>query len=213
MRIVGLAGNMGAGKTTVANWLVENYGYTKVSLATPLKQIANLMRMDETLYEGIRLANSVMGLSPIGSFDLEGELGESRQYLENINGLYSQSKQREFLQFLGTDVMRANSPDCFAIYLLNKIGYLHYRKGITNFVVDDVRFLNEAGKIMDISYSKLITLQISEEKQRERIEILGGDHTSEKEIELIAGRYPNSVVNADRPLEKVLLAVKEKLVL
>jgi len=39
-RIITLAGPKGSGKSTVAQWLVDNRGYTEISLAKPLKDLA-----------------------------------------------------------------------------------------------------------------------------------------------------------------------------
>lgn len=39
---VGLAGKMGAGKTTIANLLNEREGFVKLSLAEPIKRIAEV---------------------------------------------------------------------------------------------------------------------------------------------------------------------------
>ena len=50
--IVALVGESGAGKTTAAQHLVERFGFRRLSLAEPIKQIAKrvLGFMDEQLY-------------------------------------------------------------------------------------------------------------------------------------------------------------------
>lgn len=48
MRNIGLIGNMGTGKTTIANYLVERYGYHKSSLAAPMRQfVTDVLRIDK----------------------------------------------------------------------------------------------------------------------------------------------------------------------
>lgn len=46
MRLIGIAGRMGAGKTTLAQALCALHGQKKISFATPLKEIAKLMGWD-----------------------------------------------------------------------------------------------------------------------------------------------------------------------
>lgn len=52
MKIIGLLGRAGSGKTTVANYLIKNFGAVKFSLATPLKLVAQdlFAFTDEQLY-------------------------------------------------------------------------------------------------------------------------------------------------------------------
>ena len=48
MKIVVLSGKMRAGKSYIANHLIENYGYTRISLAAPLKQEIRDLGFSET---------------------------------------------------------------------------------------------------------------------------------------------------------------------
>jgi hypothetical protein len=41
--LIGIIGTEGAGKDTLADYLVANYGYTKYSMAQPIKEIAKIM--------------------------------------------------------------------------------------------------------------------------------------------------------------------------
>lgn len=46
---IGIVGNMGSGKSTIANYLVEKYGYKKGSLAQPMRDfVAEVLQIDKT---------------------------------------------------------------------------------------------------------------------------------------------------------------------
>lgn len=40
MQIIGITGNMGVGKDTMADYVVAKYGFVKISMADPMKRIA-----------------------------------------------------------------------------------------------------------------------------------------------------------------------------
>lgn len=66
--IIGLAGRAGSGKSTIAHYLVEKYGFIKYSFAEPLKQMllkAGMCSYDE-LY-GNKTANSRWLMQKIGT--------------------------------------------------------------------------------------------------------------------------------------------------
>ena len=41
--LLGLSGGRGSGKTTIANYLVEEYGYSKISFAEPVRDIVGII--------------------------------------------------------------------------------------------------------------------------------------------------------------------------
>ena len=51
-RIVGIAGHAGSGKSVVADYLMESYGYQRVKLAGPLKDALSAMGLTEREIEG-----------------------------------------------------------------------------------------------------------------------------------------------------------------
>ena len=61
--IIGLSGNIGSGKDTIANYLVDKYNFRKVSFASKLKDIVSI------LYDWDRIM-------------LEGNTPESREWRE-----------------------------------------------------------------------------------------------------------------------------------
>lgn len=124
-KIVGLAGFAGSGKSTVANIFVEEHGYTKLSFATPLKQM--LRTLDPVLdAHGTRISDV---------------LAESDE-----NTLKSRFPEyRRLLQMLGTDCIRDRDPE-FWIAQLDKVAQKYDKV-----IIDDVRFMNEAEYIWNHS--------------------------------------------------------------
>lgn len=53
-RIIALVGNAGAGKSTVADFLIEKYGYHRVKFAGPLKNMLRAIGLDDEEIEGSR---------------------------------------------------------------------------------------------------------------------------------------------------------------
>ena len=89
---IGLVGTAGAGKDTVANELVQMYGYTRVAFADPVR--AALLAVDPLVADeqgNLRLSTAVETLG-----------------WENAKRLYPEV--RYLLQRLGTDAIRAQVP-------------------------------------------------------------------------------------------------------
>lgn len=123
--IIGLSGYAQVGKDTVANYLVENYGFVKVSFADPIREalykLDPKVRIDEL--SGVSLANAVdkMGWEEVKRFS---------------------SDTRELLQRLGTEVGR----DMFGKDFWVNQGLLRAKEH-ENVVFADTRFVNEADAI------------------------------------------------------------------
>ena len=137
MKIIGVCGLIGGGKGTVADILVKDYGFEKVSFADSLKDmIAAVFGWPRHL--------------------LEGDTPESREWREQRDDWWSERLSmpnltpRWVLQFWGTDVCRVNfHEDIWIASLEKKI----MRKGmgsankLHNFVIPDTRFPNEINLI------------------------------------------------------------------
>jgi hypothetical protein len=137
MKIIGVCGLIGGGKGTVADILVKEHGFEKVSFADSLKDmIAAVFGWPRHL--------------------LEGDTPESREWREQRDDWWSERLSmpnltpRWVLQFWGTDVCRVNfHEDIWIASLEKKI----MRKGmgsankLHNFVIPDTRFPNEINLI------------------------------------------------------------------
>ncbi len=124
MKIVGILGPKGAGKSTVSDYLVAKYGAVKYSFAGPLKEIAR-RTLDFT----------------------EDQVYGSQQTKETIDPRYGFSP-RWFLQKLGTEGIRAVlGEDIWWERCVEQI--IKDRPELA--VIEDVRFVNEARGLLDES--------------------------------------------------------------
>ena len=120
LSLIGLTGAAGCGKDTLADWLVENFDVTKISLAEPIK-------------EGL---NAMLGFGPVHWND--------RDWKERpLNGLGV--SPRVLAQTLGTEWGRNHSED----FWLNVLFRRWEKLGHPLTVVPDVRFDNEAKSVID----------------------------------------------------------------
>ena len=131
--IIGICGLIGSGKGTVADILVNDYGYSKVSFADKLKDgVAQVFGWNRQM--------------------LEGDTDESRTWREQVDEFWSKETGRKItprlvLQEFGTDCMRNGFFDGVWVSLLKK---QLIENPNTNFVIPDVRFENEASMISEI---------------------------------------------------------------
>jgi dephospho-CoA kinase len=125
MSLIAICGFQGSGKDTLANILVEKYGYTKVSFGGILKDaVAIIFNWDRDL--------------------LEGNTTKSREWRETIDNWWANRLDipnltpRYILQHIGTDILRNKfHPDIWVAALERK---LYNKCGI---VITDCRFPNE----------------------------------------------------------------------
>ena len=123
--VVGLAGYARSGKDTAADYLVEHYGYEKVSFSTPMKEAMYRLNPRITVNE---LQNTALRVG-IDVYGWEGLKDGS----PDIRGL---------LQRFGTEVGREMFGEDFWVdYALNSI------VDGTKVVIADVRYPNEANAI------------------------------------------------------------------
>lgn len=174
MNVVGLTGFAGSGKSTVAEYLVEKHGYTRLSFAGPLKKM-------------LRTLNPIIGNPPAFA---GRDLYQPYFYLNDLFELVEKSltqhgepvslaeveikksswgpEYRRLLQKLGTDCIRAHQPD---FWVNAAVAQMTDEDGL--YVFDDVRFPNEAEVIKDLNKWGLWNV--------DRADVLGNpDHESEK---------------------------------
>lgn len=128
--LMGFAGKMGVGKTTTANWFVEQHDFKRLYFAKPLKE-----------------SLSVLTGLPIEYFT-DIELKEL--IIPGLKGCapdYSGITTRIMMQKFGTDFVRDMIDPNFWIWRMTQMISEHSDR---NIVIDDVRFENEAQLIRDL---------------------------------------------------------------
>lgn len=128
--IIGVIGLINSGKSSIANTLVEDYGFTKVSFADSLKDaVAAIFGWDRQL--------------------LQGDTEQSRLWREQFDDYWTDVmghpvSPRWVLQHIGTDVMRDHFHKNIWVHsLMKKVADPH-----KNYVISDVRFRNEVDVIL-----------------------------------------------------------------
>ena len=128
-RLVGLCGDIGSGKSTVARYLQQSHGYRSKSFAAALKH---------TVLDVF----GPLGMQSKHVFGTQEEKDEVLPGIVNHEGHYQTG--RKILQHIGTEGFRFVDPDVWVKHLL---GSLEMDGGRT--VVEDVRFPNEVVAIHD----------------------------------------------------------------
>lgn len=131
--LIGICGLIGSGKDTVAQNLIDNHNFVKISFADKLKDaVATMFSWDREL--------------------LDGKTDESRAWREQVDSYWSQETGREItprlvLQEFGTECMREGFYDGIWVSLTKK----HIIDNPnTHFVIPDVRFPNEAKMLYEV---------------------------------------------------------------
>lgn len=136
MKIIGVCGLIGGGKGTVADILVNNYGFHKYSFADSLKDmVATVFGWQRHL--------------------LEGDTKESREWRERVDEWWAARlaipnlTPRWVLQYWGTDVCRVNfHQDIWIASVENKLSRAKNSSAkYNNIVIPDTRFPNEINMI------------------------------------------------------------------
>lgn len=144
MRVVGLTGYAGVGKSTVAEYLVEKHGFTRLSFAAPLKKM-------------LRTLNPIVGSSLVlheggpRSITLADVFARNDNSELQVKASTYGDEYRRLLQVLGTDCVRAVD-ESFWI----RAAVAQMTDDVAGrYVFDDVRFPNEADTIKGYSYAGL----------------------------------------------------------
>ena len=131
--IIGICGLIGSGKGTVADILVENHNFEKLSFADKLKDgVASVFDWDRDM--------------------LEGDTDRSRIWREKPDVFWSNETGKEItprlvLQLFGTDCMRNGFFDGIWVSLVKQKILENPDK---NWVIPDVRFPNEVKMIQSV---------------------------------------------------------------
>lgn len=133
MKIIGLMGTAGAGKDTVARFLVKNHGFMRVAFADPLKALALELNPEITRYPadgfGITIQEPLAWTVLRLGWERAKQIPEVREYLQNL-GVAARDTIHEDV-WVDAAFARMNLHD-------------------GRYVISDVRFLNEVVKVMNV---------------------------------------------------------------
>lgn len=135
-KIVGLTGLAAAGKSTVAEHLVEKHGFTKLSFAGPLKKMLRTLDPEMT---------NTSRKTPV-------RLSEALRHYKTEAALKKSPwgpEYRRLLQVLGTDCIRAVDKDFWV-----RAGLAQITDWNGRYVFDDVRFPNEANALKRVTRAR-----------------------------------------------------------
>ncbi len=180
--IIGITGKIGSGKTTIAEYLQKEHGFTETSMATPLKEIGTIF-----------------------GFTRDQLYGTQEQKLE-IHPYWGISG-RHFLQKVGTELFRdqlkkvlpeMKMTDTIWVELF-KMRYLSNPK---NYVISDLRFLDEAKAIQELGGFVVRTIRKNEVSSKDGSE---HSHISELELDQITADFIiNNDINSKEDAQKLV---------
>jgi len=139
--IIGLSGQKGSGKDTVAAYLVKEHGFERKAFADPLKQsIAALFDIPFSYVDKLKNDDILIGIGRIGQPEYD-------QWIQYDGEISKGLTFREFLQRYGTEAHRdVFGKDFWLDYTLPVQGFYPGRA----IVVTDVRFSNEAIRVREL---------------------------------------------------------------
>ena len=161
--VVALVGKAGAGKTRAGQYLTDHFGYKRLRFAERLKTMLYAFGLDYSVIDG----------------DDKGKPCES---------LCGQTP-RHAMQTLGTEWGRRMIGDDLWVKALERDLMTFIGSGITKFVIDDLRFLNEEAWLNDLGnlisrYNSMLDMRIIK-IIRDVEEMSSSNHISETEMDEI----------------------------
>jgi dephospho-CoA kinase len=163
--IIGITGNKQHGKSTIANYLIDNFNYVELAFAKPLKDVC------EILFD----------------FDYEQLYGNKK---EIIDERWKQTPRKLF-EYIGTELFRKQIGEVlpevngeFWIKIIeNKINTIIKNNENAKIVISDIRFQNELDFIKKLNYN-VHTIKVIRPEKLENY-----THDSEKNIQEFNTEY------------------------
>ena len=165
--LTALCGPAGAGKDTVADYLVEHHGYTKLAFTDALRdEVGRAFDISVKL-----LTQRETKEHPMSALALIRCMNPEFVHLAAHGDLYKPRSPRQIMQWWGTEYRRAQAPHYWVDAFMTRLIKEH-QQGNHRFVVTDVRNTNEAELLREMGAS---LWQIT----RPGFELQPGAHSSE----------------------------------
>ena len=165
--LTALCGPAGAGKDTVADYLVEHHGYTKLAFADALRdEVGRAFDISVQL-----LTQRETKEHPMSALALIRCMNPEFVQLAAHGDLYKPRSPRQIMQWWGTEYRREQAPHYWVDAFMTRLIKEH-QQGNHRFVVTDVRNTNEAELLREMGAS---LWQIT----RPGFELQPGAHSSE----------------------------------
>lgn len=173
MKLIGLTGRKFAGKDTFADYLTKQYNFTKLGFADPLASAATTM------------------------FKWQVETMREPAYKDIIDA-YLGISRRDVMKFLGHEGRKHLGEDVWILVLARVLDRLHHSFGKTNFVINDIRYDNEAnwirnqgGKIIFINADQRLGPQTDNTDGEAGITIMPADLSIQNNNDVLS--YTNDI--------------------
>lgn len=227
--VIGLAGKAATGKTSVAEKIVPRAEVSPVTnhvkwdhifFALPLYELASVKKnslgfrqKDRQLFSIHEIIYDIYGSNALGTIPDYELFHQLVKDVYNLPIEPEDMKPRSFLQKAG-DLCRAYDEDCFAkwgVLKANKLFRSHMKTPEYEdqdmpmaIIISDVRFVNEAKKILSQPNGLVICYEASDEVRNQRMMKRDGyimtpeqmNHRSEQEIDLIK-ENASAIINTD----------------
>lgn len=194
-QVIALIGHAGSGKDTVANILIEKYGYTKLSFAAKLKDaVAIVYDVDRAL--------------------LEGDTDESRKFRETPCTNMGGKTPRQVMQQFGTEVGRSVYAKTWVDAVTRQIDANPEQQ----FVITDCRFENELAAIAALPNARVWAINrytVDPKWHQFLLSIVGYKpmHVSELNLPKLKALYADANIDNDCTLSMLKFDVSLRLFL
>jgi hypothetical protein len=170
--MIGLMGKKRSGKDTVADYLVERYGFVRVAVADPLKE--SLLELDPFVsLDFARLQRGQVELARLSELIDPDTTKSIRDRFEPVKDI---PEVRRLLQHYGVTIRNIDEDFWVDAAMAKVIKIYAADPHIPGFVIPDVRFPNEALAISDNGWSNLWRV--------ERVDLVSNDaHISETALD------------------------------
>lgn len=209
-----ISGKMTSGKTTCSEYLIQKYGYKRVSFAAPIKVITNWFYHYSVtpLSPELQLAEQNKLFKYLVAVNQENYVNASRCFDILMDEIFPKHYQmdwsieksdewRQLLQEIGDGFRQQVNPSIWMDYLVNSLDEDGY------YICDDMRYKNEYNVMSDAGFTS-IRLHLSPDVQLGRIQELYGaidpqrlTHPSEIDLDDTVFKH---VVDSDQKLAQVL---------